>query len=35
MTGKVPHDEVEIQFTGIRAGEKLDEELSAILLNGQ
>ena len=27
MTGKVPYDEVDIQFTGIRAGEKLYEEL--------
>jgi FlaA1/EpsC-like NDP-sugar epimerase len=27
MTGKVPYDEVDIQFTGIRPGEKLYEEL--------
>ena len=25
MAGKVPHDEIEIQFTFIRAGEKLYE----------
>ena len=30
MTGKVPYDEVDIQFTGIRAGEKLYEELFVV-----
>ena len=29
MAGKVPHDEIEIQFTFIRAGEKLYEGSSA------
>ena len=31
MTGKVPYDEIDIQFTGIRAGEELYEELLALL----